>query len=122
MAKWILITLLVPGLVSADEVVFAGNPSTMIVVGPEGLNSKDLTPKQQLDAGVVVIKRGERYLWASREYRELARINAGAFVTYVATSGSGYVRYWRPEMKSALSLYWDCGEVVLTMWSTCLIS
>jgi hypothetical protein len=34
----------------------------------------------------------------------LARIEAGAFITYVATNGAGYVRVVAPGMKEAASL------------------
>ena len=43
------------------------------------------------------------YYWASRENTELVRIDSGAFTTYVALTGAGYVRVIRTEQKQAAS-------------------
>ena len=60
--------------------------------------------------GVVISQIGDNYYWASRENTPLVAIDAGAFVTYFAVNGRGYVRVIKPELKSAASLL-DAADV-----------
>jgi hypothetical protein len=55
----------------------------------------------------VISKIGEVYYWASRENKRMVRIESGAFITFVAMNGSGYVRMIAPGMKKAVSLMGD---------------
>ena len=52
----------------------------------------------------VISRIGEQYYWASRENAEMVRLESGAFVTYVALNGSGYVRVVNPTLKSVAAL------------------
>jgi hypothetical protein len=45
-----------------------------------------------------------KYYWASRKNKELVRIQSGAFVTYIATDGSGFIRVILPDLKEAASM------------------
>ncbi len=47
---------------------------------------------------------GDNYYWASRENKEMVKIELGAFATYIALDGSGYVRVILPGMKAAIAL------------------
>lgn len=44
------------------------------------------------DAMLLIVKRGDRYYWASREDRELVRIQSGVFNLYIDPRGGGYVK------------------------------
>ena len=52
----------------------------------------------------VISEIGGRFYWATRENKELTRHESGAFVTFIATDGSGYVRSILPRFKNAASL------------------
>jgi hypothetical protein len=55
----------------------------------------------------VISKIGQDYYWASRENRPMVRIEAGAFITFVALDGAGYVRMVAPGEKKTVSLMGD---------------
>ena len=47
---------------------------------------------------------GTDYYWTSRENVPMVRIDpGGAYITYAAVNGAGYVRVLRPESKRAAS-------------------
>ena len=52
----------------------------------------------------VVSEVGGRYYWATRQNKELIRRSAGAFITYSAIDGSGYVRVIDPAFKATVAL------------------
>ena len=52
----------------------------------------------------MISKIGDDYYWASRENNKMVRIESGAFITYLAANGSGYVRVIQPGMKQAAAL------------------
>ena len=52
----------------------------------------------------VVSEIGGKFYWASRDNKELVRLRSGAFTTFVAVDGSGYVRIIDPAQKAAVSL------------------
>jgi hypothetical protein len=51
-----------------------------------------------------VSKIGDEYFWASRENVPMVRIESGAYITYVAVNGAGYVRVIDAAAKGAASL------------------
>lgn len=63
-----------------------------------------LSPDKAGNLGVVISRIGDRYYWASRENKEMVRREFGAFITYIAVDGAGYVRLIAPGMKKAASL------------------
>ena len=86
------------------EVIFTGIPVLKISEG--GLNRvmEDIKEDKALEFKCTITKVGEKYFWSSRNNIELIRIKSGAFVTYVAASDAGYVRFIVPEMKEDASL------------------
>jgi hypothetical protein len=98
--------LLVGGLASAQTpvTVVRGIPQLGIVEGGTERTSEVLPRARAVGLGVVISQIGDNYYWASRENTPLVAIDAGAFVTYFAVNGSGYVRVIKPGMKSAVSL------------------
>ncbi len=86
------------------EVIFTGIPVLKISEG--GLNRvvEDINEDKALEFKCIITKVEDKYFWASRNNIELIRIQSGAFVTFVAPSGAGYVRFIVPEMKEDASL------------------
>ena len=86
---------------------FKGVPSTKISEGGVS-NIVDKLSNEKSASSICEIKTdGNKYYWYSRNNKELVKIVAGAFVTYVAIDGSGYVRVIMPEFKSAASQMGD---------------
>ena len=65
---------------------------------------EQIARERGLDRECVVGQIGASFFWASRANVPLSRVDAGAFVTLVATNGSGYVRIVKPEAKAAAAL------------------
>jgi hypothetical protein len=84
--------------------VFRGVPSLKVAEGGTERTPERLSPERSAGFIAVISKVGDKYLWASRENIEVVRIELGAFITYVAVNGSGYVRTVAPGMKEAVSM------------------
>lgn len=88
--------------VSAAEVEFEGTPSVKVEVH-EGVAQTQTVPQQRArEVGVKVVRSANGYLWASRNNVPLLKQESGAYVTYVATTGAGYIRVLSPAMRRAL--------------------
>ena len=87
-----------------EEVIFSGIP--IVKISEEGTSRgvEDLKGAKATEAECVIVKIGDKYLWRTRNNVEMARIQSGAFVTFVATSGAGYVRIIPLDLKEAASL------------------
>lgn len=93
------------GLAQSAKTVFSGRPSIKISEGGVERLPEQLPREKAVNLGCVISQIGDSYYWASRENVELARIDSGgAFVTYLALNGSGYVRFIKPEFKKAAAL------------------
>ena len=57
-----------------------------------------------VDVECVISQIGTSYYWASRQNVLLVRIDSGAFTTFVAPNGAGYIGVVKPEMKPAAAL------------------
>ena len=103
-----LVGLVSQGAASAQQqtvTVFQGTPQFRInELGVE--RAEALSRQVAADFAVVISKIGDDYYWASRENLPLIEVDGGegAYVTYVAANGSGYVRVIKPEMKAVASL------------------
>lgn len=86
------------------EIVFSGTPIVKISEGGASRVVEDLKGAEASEAECVVTKIGDKYFWKTRNNSELLMVPSGAFVTFVATNGSGYVRIIPPDLKEAASL------------------
>jgi hypothetical protein len=95
-----LIFLIVAFPVFAEEfIVFTGVPELKISEGGVNRVPETLTKDKAIKFKCTVTKIDDKYYWTSRENVELVPIASGAFITYWAVNGSGYVRLVKPEMK-----------------------
>lgn len=75
-----------------QDVVFRGTPTVRVFAAP------DKDERQQLDAATayknecVIVRRGKKYYWASRENAEMTRVDAPQFTYFIHTGGGGYVK------------------------------
>ncbi len=85
--------------------VFKGRPSLKVSEGGLERSPEQLSRDRAANLECVISQIGDSFYWASRENVELVQIdNGGAFVTFVAVNGSGYVRIVKEESKEAASL------------------
>jgi hypothetical protein len=87
--------------------VFKGQPTVKISEGGVSRLPQQLSYDQAINLECVISAIDGRYYWASRENKELIRTEGGAFVTFVARNGSGYVRIIKPDLKVTVSLMSD---------------
>lgn len=93
------------------ETVFIGFPQ--VKVSEAGLSrvSKNLVRGDAANLRCIISKIGEKYYWASRENVQLVPIDGGgAFITFVATNGAGYVRIIKSHLKEAASMMSETEE------------
>lgn len=102
MKKTILtfILLIIATPVFAKEmIIFAGVPEIKISEGGINRVTENITKDKTYKFKCTITKIDDKYYWTSRENVELIPIASGAFITYWAANGSGYVRVVKPEMK-----------------------
>ena len=83
---------------------FKGRPSIKVSEGGVSRLPESVSRDKSINTECVISRIGEQYYWASRENAEMVRLESGAFVTYVALNGSGYVRVVNPTLKSVAAL------------------
>ncbi len=84
--------------------VLKGVPSVKISEGGTERQPEPLNRETAVNLECVISRIGDDYYWASRENTEMVRLERGAFITYLAVNGSGYVRVIAPDMKQAAAL------------------
>jgi hypothetical protein len=95
-----IIFLIIAVSVFAEEfIVFTGAPEIKISEGGVSRVPETLKKDKAIKFKCTITKADGKYYWASRENVELVPIASGAFITYWAVNGSGYVRLVKPEMK-----------------------
>jgi len=103
--------LLVKGYSKEDaEVVFTGIPALKISEGGVERVVEDINEDKASEFKCVITKKGDKYFWTSRNNIELNRIQSGVFLTFIATSGVGYVRIIPPELKDTAALMSETEE------------
>ncbi|MDD5134171.1 MAG: hypothetical protein PHP01_02015 [Phycisphaerae bacterium] len=88
----------------AEKIIFSGIPVLKISEGGVSRVVEDVKEDKALEFKCTITKIGDKYFWTSRDNVELIRIQSRAYLTFVATSGAGYVRIILPEMKDAAAL------------------
>ena len=89
-------------LFAKELIIFTGVPEIKISEG--GLNRvpENVAKEKAVQFKCTITKMNDKYYWTSRDNVELIPITSGAYITYWAVKGSGYVRIVRPEMKEAV--------------------
>ena len=99
-----LLVLVAASALPQSHTIFSGMPSVKISEGGLERSPEDVTRAKAVSLACLISEIGGRFYWATRENKELKRYEGGAFVTFVATDGSGYVRIINPALKKAASL------------------
>ena len=90
------------------EKTFLGVPTFKVEEGGLARAPQKLVREKALEFRCSVTRIGENYYWASRDDIELQKIDAGgAFLTFSAKNGSGYIRIIKPDMKKFAELMSD---------------
>jgi hypothetical protein len=76
----------------ATAVVVSGRPETRTDSASDAARHTAVTGAERDTLKVVIVRKGDRYFWASRDNRELERRVSGAFHIFVERTDGGYVR------------------------------
>lgn len=86
-------------LFATEIIMFTGVPEIKISEGGINRVPENLTKDKAIKFKCTITKIDDKYYWTSRENVELIPIASGAFITYWAVNGSGYIRVVKPESK-----------------------
>ena len=89
-------------LIAESVTVFKGYPAIKIVERGSSRDSNEVLAAKAPDLACVISNIDGKYYWASRENVEVHPMVSGAFTTYLAINGSGYVRISSPESRASL--------------------
>ncbi len=84
--------------------VFRGSPLIKVSEAGRTRVPEEISPSDAINLECVISQIGDEYYWASRENVRMVRIESGAFITYVAVTGAGYVGVIPSDLKGAASL------------------
>lgn len=91
--------------------VFRGRPATKVSEAGTGRVVEVLDNEKAQNLECIISKIGEEYYWASRENRRMVRVDeGGAFITFIAVRGEGYVKIIKPGWKEAVALLGETGQ------------
>ena len=112
--KKIILTLFVLAiafpLFAYEEIVFTGIPEIKIIEAGTNRIPVKLSKAKAMEYKCTITKVEGKYYWTTRENVELISLKSGACITFVASTGSGYVRIIDPEMKDVASFMGDTEE------------
>jgi hypothetical protein len=84
------------------DVVFEGEPSVKIQITEGNTLTTTLSSAQAPTLRVKIIKVGDQYIWASRNNLPMVKTESGAYITYTAVTGAGYVRVVIPMLRKMI--------------------
>jgi len=84
----------------AAEFEFIGTPTTKVQVTDGTVRTESLTQAEGRELQVRILRDGDNFIWASRNNVPLVKRESGAYITYVAVNGAGYIRVLTPTMRS----------------------
>ena len=86
-------------LFAKEEIVFTGIPEIEISEGGTSRVPETLLKSSAIEYKCTITKIDEKYYWTTRENLELIPVSRGAFITFWAIEGQGYIRIVKPEMR-----------------------
>jgi len=93
-----------------EEIVFTGIPK--IKISEAGIDRviDKLSGAKAIEFKCTITKIEDKYYWTTRENVEMVPVKSGAFITFVAINGAGYVRIINPDFKKATSFMGETEE------------
>ena len=85
-----LVTL--AGVSLADEIVLSAFPAVQIESSVDSTSRRQLSESESKEYQVIIIKRGDHYVWLSREGRVLLHRQSGANHYFIDKKGGGYIK------------------------------
>ncbi len=87
-----LVAVTMAALFAADETVFVGNPRMRFDADGKATTPHEMSGEGAQKYACRIVKSGRKYIWASRDNRELIRSEAGDYTYFISPEGAGYVK------------------------------
>ena len=88
------------------KTIFIGLPETGTAFnGLEDGKLLKLSPEQANKLDCVIIKKGDKYFWTSRDNHEVEKIVGGSYITFRRLDLPDYVRIVDPDLKKGAALF-----------------
>ncbi len=102
---FIFLALVFAVSLSAQDLVFSGTPKLKVYQDSADHYIEQLSAAKAAEYRCEIRKIGDKYYWTSRESKELVQVGPriGAFITFAAKDGSGYVRIVLPYARKAFA-------------------
>lgn len=100
MKNFLLVLLFALPLLGQD-VVFRGTPTVRVFATTEKEDRQKLDSAAALKNECVIVQRGKKYFWASRNNAPLTRVDAPQFTYFFHNGGAGYVKVFTGNRDAA---------------------
>ncbi len=87
---------------AGESIVFSGIPEIKISEGGLSRIPEKVNKEKAIRYKCTISKIDDKYLWTTRENIELIPVESGAYITFLAVNGSGYVRIIKPVMRNVV--------------------
>jgi hypothetical protein len=88
----ILLAVVAAPTLQAQDDGFTGTPLVRVDADATEVKRTELSELAGEKYACRIVRKGRKYVWASRGDRELMRSNAGDWTYYISPEGSGYVK------------------------------
>ena len=92
-----------------ETIVFLGDPKVRIGVNPPsddgktGCKTENLSSKDSSEYRCIIVKRGKRYYWQSRDDKELKKTESGMFIIFNRVDGyTDYIKIVNPRWREII--------------------
>ena len=89
---------------NAQSIAFRGIPSVKIVEAGLERAVEKIEQSKALSVSCIVREVDGKFVWETRGNKQLLKADVGAFITFSAVDGSGYIRVLKPMPKEMMSL------------------
>ncbi len=100
---FVVLLLCTSTVFAKEEVVFTGIPTIKISEGGSFRTPAKISSAKSIEYKCTITMIDDKYYWATRENVELVPLSSGAYITFLAMNGSGYVRIIQPGMKEIVA-------------------
>lgn len=101
---------------SASTVVVNGLPMKKVMSDIEGTEAVAVPEKERFSYKLLITKKDKKYVWASRENKNLIFSQNGTFYDFVEPNGRGYIRVSIVDSKCLYMEHLILGFKNITYW------
>jgi hypothetical protein len=99
--RLLLVLCLCTAALFGQDVIFRGTPTLRVTSGIERDERQKVEGEEARKGECLIVRKGKKYFWASRQNAPLNRIETENFTYFVHTGGSGYVKVFTGDRASA---------------------